>query len=77
MEHGKAKKLVENIWEKYDKDGSGELEVQECMKFLRDMAYLSKDPTLYTQGDKIIQRLDRDHSGSISKEELIKQFIRN
>lgn len=48
MDYEKAEMIVNKIWNRYDDDGSGELDRQECKKLLMHMAKLCNDDSLIT-----------------------------
>ena len=66
-----AKKLVNDIWCMYDRDNSGQLDRDECMQLFKDIAKVTNDFHFYEQRDKIIQALDKDGDGNLSRDELI------
>ena len=46
MKQSEAMKIVDQIWDNYDTDESGELEKKEYMKLLKDISVLCKDPSI-------------------------------
>lgn len=71
------RKCVELIWDDYDKDGNGVLDIDECKDFLMSAIseigeskdFLNKD------FEKCFKMVDTDGSGNIDKEEMF-QFIK-
>ena len=60
---------VEKIWIIYDVDCSGELDVDEIMEYLEEMAFPKLNLSL-KQAKKIFRHIDTDKSGTINKEEM-------
>lgn len=62
--------MTENLWNKYDKDHNGHLDVGEFKLFLQDLTGVFKDDQLLAQSDQIVALLDRDNNGTISNTEF-------
>jgi len=67
--------VVENVWKTYDTNGSGVLEKEEAMKFVKDsLGQMNSGGSAYeykeTDFAAFFDELDKDHSGSIDKGEM-------
>jgi hypothetical protein len=67
--------VVENVWTTYDTNGSGVLEKEEAMKFVKDsLTQMNSGRSAYEYKDSdfgaFFDELDKDHSGSIDKGEM-------
>lgn len=72
--HGKRRRLppdVLEIWNKFDADRSGFLDVDEVREVLLEMGITMTDPELKTFFDTV----DTDKSGTVSQEEFTKSFF--
>jgi Ca2+-binding EF-hand superfamily protein len=71
-----VKDLIDEIWESYDKDDSGQLSKAEMKPFVQE--YLNKigdaDRLPQKQFDSMFASLDENNDGTISKAEM-KEFI--
>lgn len=69
--------VVNNVWGKYDKDGSGTLDKAEAMKFVEDSLGQMTGEFKFTPADydAFFKDLDKDGSGDVDKEEMFR-FVR-
>ena len=75
MSDDDKKKQVEEVWAKYDTDGSGKLEKAEALTFLRDTfkQIFGSDQT-DEQLESTFNMVDMNKNGAIEKEELLKHI---
>lgn len=69
--------VVNNVWGKYDKDGSGSLDKEEAMRFVQDSLGQMTGDHKFTPADyeQFFKDLDKDGSGDVDKEEMFR-FVR-
>ena len=75
LSYAEALKLVNQIWKSYDDDGNGTLEREESHNLLRDIATICDDQSILNQSEDILNLLDSDGDGKLSKEELITLLV--
>ena len=74
-EQAARSKQVDEIWAKYDADGSGVLEKDEAMKFLRDINMeIFGAETTDEQNEATFKMIDENGNGSFEKDELKKHI---
>lgn len=71
------KKMVDDIWEQYDDDNSGELDKEETRQFVQDNLEEMADGAKFNDRDfeQCFLDFDKDGSGTIDKDEMV-QFIK-
>jgi ribosomal protein S8E len=69
MQDRLAAKRVNQIFKKYDVDGSGALDRDEAKWFVEEMLGISADDFSYIE--QAFAEFDADHSGSLSKNEIV------
>ena len=59
---------VDSIWQRYDKDGSGQLDREETMRFFRETLYELGETEDFDEKyfEKAFEAFDKDGSGTIS-----------
>ena len=65
--------IIDQIWEKYDDDNSGELDKDETREFVQDIiGNMDDEQSVFTdeQFDSIFEIFDEDGSGTIDKDEM-------
>ena len=72
--------VVNSVWGKYDKDGSGQLDKEEAMAFVKDSLTQmggGKSTIEFSKADfdQFFKELDADGSGTVDKEEMFR-FVR-
>lgn len=72
MDKKEINSIVEEIWRFYDKDKNGTLEGKELTKFFEDIFKISRDSIFMKDTKKIIEMIDLNSDGRLSKEELKK-----
>jgi hypothetical protein len=70
------KAYIDKVFEKYDTDGSGGLDVKELTIFFNDLFKALKIPTAITEQNarETMNFLDENSDGTIDKQELFKAF---
>ncbi len=77
---GAIDKCIDDIWDHYDKDGNGFLDLHEARKFLRDII---RESGLYYGEDSLMEEhrvreafldIDTDNNRRISKDEMKEQL---
>ena len=70
-------KCVDEIWSKYDKDNSGELDKNETKQFVMDTLQDMADGAGFSDADfdQCFAEFDKDGSGNIEKDEMV-EFIK-
>ncbi len=63
------------IWSMYDKDASGELDRNELIKLFKDISKVVQDQTLINHMDQILQLIDKNGDGKLSKDEFLELFM--
>ena len=77
-------KCIEDVWEIYDKDGNGSLDIYEARKFLRDVI---RESGLFSGGKESKEQenrrikeafvdIDTDNSRNIQKDEMKEQLAK-
>ena len=71
------KKCLEQIWTEYDDDASGQLDKDECKKFIMDTVKEMGGDEDFSEEEfeACFQQVDLDGSGTIDQEEMLK-FIK-
>ena len=59
--------MINQIWEKYDTDGNGELDYKEIKQYVRDVIGDIPDEIF----QHVFNTFDKDDSGAIGKEEMV------
>ena len=69
--------VVDELWDKYDTDGNGELDkdetrnlIKECMNNLNKNHHRNLEQFSDEAYDKLFERIDRDGNGTIDKSEM-------
>lgn len=65
--------MIEEIWNQFDDDNSGDLDQEEAYKFMESLVKNKKGPnqTLdYKEFQKFFQKHDSDGDGSLDKQEV-------
>ena len=72
--------VIDNIWEKYDTDGNGSLDIDEARHFVKDILKDLGDEDGNVFSEDVYRAMfitfDEDDSGSLEKPELY-LFIKN
>lgn len=74
----KLTKLSKIIFESVDTDGSGQIDINELKKALKDSDEDTSDPDLETKIEQALEILDSDGSGTIDIyefKELVRQLL--
>ncbi len=75
VSHTQASNIVNNLWNKYDNDHSGSLDIQEAKK-LFTLIFSNEGIDLNNaQHNSIFQAIDMNGDGKISKDEMIKLLV--
>ena len=66
-------RCVDDIWQQYDQDNSGELDKEETRQFVFETLREMSDDCQFSHEDfeKCFQEFDADGSGTIEKEEMV------
>ena len=65
--------MIDQIWDTYDEDGSGNLDKEETKKFVMDtLGQLGKADNFTDEDfEKIFSQIDDDGSGLLGKDEMV------
>jgi Ca2+-binding EF-hand superfamily protein len=65
-------KLLDVIWERYDLDGNGHLDIKEAKEFIQEFLKMGKDAQNMTEEkyNAIFALIDQNNDGKIDKEEM-------
>ena len=76
-ENKKIKEMIEQIWEKYDEDHSGELDKIETRAFVLDSLGNLDAANEFSDAafEELFKAFDADNSGTIAKSEMV-EFIK-
>ena len=66
-----AEKILNEIWYKYDKQNTGILPKEMSLKLLNDIGLYAQDDNFVQNKYQILNFLDADGDGKLSKRELI------
>jgi Ca2+-binding EF-hand superfamily protein len=71
--------VIDQIWDKYDKDSTGELDKQEFKKYIQDT--LGREDEISDDAyEEVFRYFDKNDSGTIDKAEIVffvKSFLSN
>lgn len=67
-------KVINDIWKIYDKDKNGLLDKSEVLRLLRDLTNNFDDDSIINQAENIINIIDQNGDGKITKKELLTLF---
>ena len=65
--------VIDQIWETYDVDKSGELDKEETKKFVQDtLGNLGSGDEFSSEAfDEVFSTFDKDNSGTVEKSEMV------
>lgn len=69
------RKVVDEIWVKFDEDKSGKLDIEEAKEFVKSTLAESGEASCFNEGEfnKLFkEKFDIDGDGTVDKEEMLK-----
>ena len=67
---------LDDVYRKYDKDGSGGLDHEETRNFLNDMMKRNNHTVTDAELNNFIQQVDKNGDGSLQKDEIYELYKR-
>jgi len=67
---------LDDVYRKYDKDGSGGLDHEETRNFLNDMMKRNNQTVSEGELNNFIQQVDKNRDGSLQKDEIFDLYKR-
>lgn len=76
MDRNEINNIIDEIWKFYDKNNNGTIEGKELKILFTDIFKISGDSIFISQQKKILEMIDLNNDGKLSKDEL-KQILSN